>query len=155
MNRICTGSAILDSILGGGFPVGSLISVAGSPGSGKTIFAANWIYNGVEKHGENGLYVSFVEGRKSFIENMRGLGLDFERLERGGKFRFLEMVTLREIGVPAVFEQIIREVLDMKATMLVIDSFSAVSQVIEKPYDTRILVKPSFKFLFWLLLYFQ
>ncbi|MEM1997509.1 MAG: ATPase domain-containing protein, partial [Candidatus Bathyarchaeia archaeon] len=72
------------------------MAVTGPPGVGKTIFAANWIYNGVERLGCKGLYVSFVEGRKSFFENMRGSGLDFERLERAGKFRFLEMVTLKE-----------------------------------------------------------
>ncbi|MEM2726522.1 MAG: ATPase domain-containing protein, partial [Candidatus Bathyarchaeia archaeon] len=140
MNRVSTGNMVLDSVLDGGFPAGSLVAVTGPPGSGKTIFAASWIYNGVERLGCNGLYVSFVEGRRSFIENMRGLGLDFERLERSGRFRFLEMVTVREIGIPAVFEQIIREISDVKASMLVIDSFSAISQVIEKPYDTRILV---------------
>lgn len=140
MSRISTGSGMLDSVLEGGFPVSSLIAVTGPPGSGKTIFAANWIYNCVEKLGGNGLYVSFVEGRKSFIENMRRLGLDFERLEQEGRFKFLDMVTLREVGVPVIFEQIIHEILDMKATALVIDSFSAVSQVIEKPHDTRILV---------------
>ncbi|MEM1673349.1 MAG: ATPase domain-containing protein [Candidatus Bathyarchaeia archaeon] len=140
MNRFSTGSAVLDSVLNGGFPVGSLVAVTGPPGSGKTIFAASWIYNGVERLGCNGLYVSFVEGRRSFIENMCGLGLDFEKLERMGKFRFLEMATLKEAGVPAIIEQILGEIADIGANMLVIDSFSAISQVIEKPYDTRILV---------------
>ncbi|MEM3955629.1 MAG: ATPase domain-containing protein [Candidatus Bathyarchaeia archaeon] len=140
MSRISTGSNVLDSVLDGGFPAGSLVAVTGPPGTGKTIFAANWIYNGVERLGLNGLYVSFVEGRKSFIKNMGGLGLDFERLERTGKFRFLEMITLKEAGVPAIIEQILCEAADMGANMLVIDSFSAVSQVIEKPYDARILV---------------
>ncbi|MEM3590492.1 MAG: ATPase domain-containing protein [Candidatus Bathyarchaeia archaeon] len=128
------------SVLGGGFPAGSLVAVTGPPGVGKTIFAANWIYNGVERLGCKGLYVSFVEGRKSFFENMRGSGLDFERLERAGKFRFLEMVTLKEAGLPAIIEQILGEVADIKANMLVIDSFSAIAQVIEKPYDMRMLV---------------
>ncbi|MEM2714272.1 MAG: ATPase domain-containing protein, partial [Candidatus Bathyarchaeia archaeon] len=140
MNRISTGSAVLDYVFEGGFQPGSLIAVTGPPGTGKTIFATSWIYNGVERLGLKGLYASFVEGRKSFIENMRGLGLDFENIERSGGFRFLEMATLKEIGVPAVFEQILGEAADMGASMLVIDSFSAISQVIEKPYDTRILV---------------
>lgn len=140
MSRLSSGSAVLDSVLDGGFPAGSLIAVTGPPGSGKTIFAANWIYNGVERFGCNGLYVSFIEGRKSFIENMRSLGLDFEKLEHTGKFRFLEMATLKEISIPVIIEHILSEVADMRANMLVIDSFSAISQVIEKPYDTRILV---------------
>lgn len=131
---------MLDSTLNGGFPAGSLITVTGPPGSGKTVFAANWIYNGIEKHGLNGVYMSFIEGYKSFIKNMHGLGLDFEKLENTGKFRFMEMATLREVSVPTVFEQILQEVYNVKASMLVIDSFSAISQVMEKPYDPRILI---------------
>ncbi|MEM4451531.1 MAG: ATPase domain-containing protein [Nitrososphaerota archaeon] len=138
VNRISTGSVELDSVLGGGFPAGSLIVVTGPPGTGKTIFAANWIYNNIKKFGEKGLYVNFVEGHKSFIENMRSLGLDFEELERTGKFRFLESVTLKESGIPAIFEQILSEIVNTKASMLVIDSFSAISQVMEKPYEARI-----------------
>ncbi|MEM2587012.1 MAG: RAD55 family ATPase, partial [Candidatus Bathyarchaeia archaeon] len=62
MSCISTGSDVLDSVLDGGFPAGSLVAVTGPPGTGKTIFAANWIYNGVERLGCNGLYASFVEG---------------------------------------------------------------------------------------------
>jgi len=140
INKVPTGASVLDEVVGGGFPAGSLVAVTGPPGSGKTIFAANWVYNNIEKLGLKGLYVSFVEGRKNFIENMRGLGLNFEKLERAGKFRFLEMITLKEIGIPAIIEQILSEIADMGADILVIDSFSAILQVIEKSYDARILV---------------
>ncbi|MEM2211447.1 MAG: ATPase domain-containing protein [Nitrososphaerales archaeon] len=139
-NRISTGSVMLDSILNGGFQIGSLICVAGPPGSGKTIFASNWIYNCVDKLGKNGLYVSFVERRKSFIENMHSFGLDFEMLERDGKFKFIEMVTLREVGIPTILEQILNEVVKNKVTILVIDPFSAISQAMEKTFDVRILI---------------
>ena len=39
MSRLTTGDAELDAILGGGLPEGSLIVLAGAPGSGKTILA--------------------------------------------------------------------------------------------------------------------
>ncbi|MEM1674031.1 MAG: ATPase domain-containing protein [Candidatus Bathyarchaeia archaeon] len=103
MERISTGSDVLDLVFEGGFPAGSLIAITGSPGSGKTIFAANWIYSCIKKFDRNGLYVSFVESRKSFIENMRRLGLKFEDLELEGKFKFLEMVTLKEGWSPSNF----------------------------------------------------
>ncbi|MCX8191754.1 MAG: RAD55 family ATPase, partial [Nitrososphaerales archaeon] len=70
MNRISTGSTTLDLILNGGFQIGSLISITGPPGSGKTIFATNWIYNNAEKFDKCGLYVSFIEGYKNFVANM-------------------------------------------------------------------------------------
>jgi len=55
---------------------GSLITIAGAPGVGKTTFASQFIYKGLEK-GENGVYVSFAENRESFLENMKSFGLDF------------------------------------------------------------------------------
>ncbi|MDQ3068074.1 MAG: AAA family ATPase, partial [Actinomycetota bacterium] len=39
MKRLETGVPELDLILGGGVPVGSLVVLAGAPGTGKTILA--------------------------------------------------------------------------------------------------------------------
>jgi len=39
VSRIPTGIAALDLVLGGGFPPGSLVVIAGAPGTGKTILA--------------------------------------------------------------------------------------------------------------------
>ncbi|MEM2816661.1 MAG: ATPase domain-containing protein [Candidatus Bathyarchaeia archaeon] len=100
MKYVSTGIQVLDQILGGGIPRGSLISVTGLPGTGKTIFAANWIHDGMKNYDERAVYVSFVENYETFIQNMASLGFEFEKLEREGKFRFLEMITLKDEGVP-------------------------------------------------------
>ncbi|MCS7116492.1 MAG: AAA family ATPase [Nitrososphaerales archaeon] len=139
MNRISTGSTTLDLILNGGFQTGSLISITGPPGSGKTIFATNWIYNNAEKFDKCGLYVSFIEGYKNFVANMNSLGLDFERLERKGKLKFVEMVTVKGQALPTIIEHILHEITKIGASMLVIDSFSVMSQAIGKAHDVRIL----------------
>ncbi|MEM1514981.1 MAG: ATPase domain-containing protein [Thermoproteota archaeon] len=39
-DKIPTGMDGLDKVIGGGFPRGSLIILAGNPGTGKTIFSA-------------------------------------------------------------------------------------------------------------------
>ena len=39
MERLSTGIPPLDTVLGGGLPVGSLTVLAGLPGTGKTILA--------------------------------------------------------------------------------------------------------------------
>ena len=58
LERVKTGISTLDEILLGGFPRGSIILVAGGPGTGKTIFAAQFIHSGATKYNEKGVYVS-------------------------------------------------------------------------------------------------
>ncbi|MEM2570045.1 MAG: ATPase domain-containing protein, partial [Candidatus Bathyarchaeia archaeon] len=127
-DRVPTGISGLDEIAGGGFPKNSLIILAGNPGTGKTIFSAHFLYYGAANYGEKGVYVSFAESKEAFLKNMRGLGLDFEKLEKEGKFRFLDMVTVRSEAVSTVLEAILKEVSGLGAKRLVIDSFSALAQ---------------------------
>jgi len=135
-----TGIDGLDELLGGGFPRGGLIVLAGNPGTGKTIFSAQFLYRGCVNCGERGIYVSFAEDKEQFYKNMRALGLDFERLEKEGLFSFLDMLTVREAGISPVLELIIGKVAELGAKRLVIDSFSAMAQAFEKPHDARIVL---------------
>jgi len=139
-NRVPTGVSGLDELISGGFPRGSLIVLAGNPGTGKTIFSATFIYNGIVNYGERGIYVSFAENREAFLGNMLSLGLDFERLEEEGMFRFLDMVTAREEAAPTVMETVLREVSGFGAKRLVIDSFSALAQAFKEAHEARIIL---------------
>jgi circadian clock protein KaiC len=49
----------IDRIVGGGFPVGGMISVSGPCGAGKTLFALEYLIRGAMA-GEKGLYISTV-----------------------------------------------------------------------------------------------
>jgi len=140
ISRVPSGVERLDEIIGGGFPRGSLIVLAGNPGTGKTIFSAFFLYNGIVNCGERGIYVSFAESRETFLGNMLSLGLDFEKLEEGGMFSFLDMVTAREEAMPTVMETILNEVSRIGARRLVIDSFSAMAQAFKDPQDARIIL---------------
>src|SRR2546426_10741350 len=46
LDRVPTGIKGLDELLGGGFPDGRCILIVGSPGSGKTTFALQYLYHG-------------------------------------------------------------------------------------------------------------
>ena len=138
-DRISTGIKGLDELVEGGFPKGSFILLAGSPGSGKTIASAQFLYYGAKKAKENGVYISFGERKRVFYDNMKKFSFDFKKLESKGKFKFLDMLTPRdeEISVDtlnAAFEQI----LAIKAKRLVIDSFSALSLAFSRKIDARI-----------------
>src|SRR3989475_10932386 len=108
--RVATGVPGLDDLLEGGFPTGSLITLAGRPGTGKTIFASQFLYQGARERGEPGMYVSMLEGRKAYFRNMNRLGLDLLPLEKKDLLRFLEMPTLGAAGLPAIWEEIVRNI---------------------------------------------
>ena len=138
--RVSTGSEELDRIIDGGFPEGSLILVTGNPGTGKTVFSARFLYRGVVDYDENGVYVNFAENRETFYRNMRAFEFDFERFEKEGRFRYLDMLTVRESTISSVIRLILEEVSRVKAKRLVIDSFSAIAQAFKRPHDARILI---------------
>ena len=58
--RISTGMSGLDDILGGGFDPDRLYLVEGTPGSGKTTLALQFLLEGV-KRGEKVLYITLSE----------------------------------------------------------------------------------------------
>ena len=59
-DRVSTGNAGLDLVLGGGLPAQRLYLVEGAPGSGKTTLALQFLLEGV-KAGERVLYVTLSE----------------------------------------------------------------------------------------------
>jgi len=65
--RIPSGIPDLDEMLEGGFPAGSLITLAGRPGTGKTIFGSHFLYKGGMDLKQPGMYVSMLEGRRSRV----------------------------------------------------------------------------------------
>jgi circadian clock protein KaiC len=73
--RIATGIPRLDAMLGGrGFFRGSSILLTGTPGTGKTIVAANFAQAACRR-GERTLFFSFEESPNQIIRNMHSIGL--------------------------------------------------------------------------------
>src|SRR3954468_6486390 len=79
VEKTLTGIAGFDQITGGGLPAGRPTLVCGGPGSGKTIFAVEFLVRGAAL-GEPGVLVSFEERREDLARNMVALGFDLERL---------------------------------------------------------------------------
>jgi circadian clock protein KaiC len=90
MKKVPTGLEGLDDMLGGGLPSGRCTLVCGGPGSGKTTFCIQFLYNGITECGEAGLYVSLGESPVHLRENMAGFGWDIERLEKEGKLKVID-----------------------------------------------------------------
>ncbi len=139
-DRVSTGVVGLDELIEGGLPRGSMTILAGSPGSGKTIASAQFLYHGAKECAENGIYVSLSERKEVFMRNMERFGLDFAPLEKQGSFRFLDFATTREAGVSSILNAVLKEAFSIKAERLVVDSFSALSLAFEKMIDARVVL---------------
>ncbi|MEM2228428.1 MAG: ATPase domain-containing protein [Candidatus Bathyarchaeia archaeon] len=140
IKRIKTGIDGLNEVIEGGFPKGSLILLAGEPGTGKTVFSIQFLTKGCEL-GEPGVYASFAEAKDTLINNsFRHLGVDLAKFEAEGKLKVLDFTAMREEAVSTILEMILREVEALKAERLVIDSFSAIAQAFKEPIEVRIIV---------------
>ena len=84
--RISTGIARLDHMLGGGLFRGSTLLVSGTSGTGKTSIGAHLV-NSACARGERALLVLFEESPDQFMRNMRSLGLDLRPWVDAGLLR--------------------------------------------------------------------
>jgi len=100
MERAETGIKGFDELLGGGLPKGKSILLVGGPGSGKTIFAIQYLLNGARKD-ERGLYVTLAERPDHVKSDVASFGWDIDRFENEGKILFLDATFLRRSGKPA------------------------------------------------------
>ncbi len=140
VNRKPTGIPGFDELVQGGLPTYSLTLLAGNPGTAKTTFASQFLYNGAVNYKEAGVYVSFSEDRDSFKLAMSQYGMNFEELENKKMFSFLDMLTPRGSIVKETTDIILKEVEKLKAKRLVIDSFNALSIGLRDMASARIFL---------------
>jgi circadian clock protein KaiC len=135
-SRVSTGIEGLDSQIQGGLPAGSITVLAGRPGTGKTLFAASFLYQGAS-NGESCVYLSFAESRAQFISNMNKFGLDFQQLIDKKVFEFIDLTTVSTEAVSDALNIVLNRVVETGAKRLVVDSFSAIAQAFDKMIDAR------------------
>ncbi|TXT59106.1 MAG: KaiC-like protein 2 [Promethearchaeota archaeon] len=79
-----------ESISKGGLPKNRLTLISGTPGSGKTIFSAQFLASGIMENGESGVFVTFEESPEDIKTNMRNFGWMIERWEEENKWSFVD-----------------------------------------------------------------
>jgi circadian clock protein KaiC len=77
---LTTGISGVDDILRGGFPPDCLYMVTGTPGSGKTSLAIQFLLEGV-RVGEPSLYITLSESRKEITKVARSHGWNLEGID--------------------------------------------------------------------------
>ncbi|MCK5024145.1 MAG: AAA family ATPase [Thermoplasmata archaeon] len=82
VKRVNTYVKGLDKVMQGGIPEGSVVLVAGKPGTMKSSFAFNILYHNANKNDCSGVYVTLEQSRDSLLANMDGLGMKLGGLEK-------------------------------------------------------------------------
>lgn len=82
INRVKTFIKGLDKEMNGGVPEGSVVLIAGKPGTMKSSLAFNILYHNANQDDVSGVYVTLEQSRESLLLNMDGLGMKLSGLEK-------------------------------------------------------------------------
>src|SRR3954470_18427637 len=89
VQKLRTGISSLDIIAKGGLPKNRTTLISGTAGSGKTIFAVQFLAAGIAA-GVNGVFVTFEESANDIRKNMQSFGWDLQKWEAEGKLAFVD-----------------------------------------------------------------
>ena len=120
--RLSCGVAELDAMMGGGIPEGDSMLIAGPSGSGKSVFATQFVAAGLSR-GEPGIIAIFEERPDEYAGRAENLGMDFEKSQQDGKLNILYLRPL-DLSVDETLREIIDAVERTGAKRLVIDSLA-------------------------------
>jgi KaiC/GvpD/RAD55 family RecA-like ATPase len=141
--RVPTGIEGFDQLCGGGLIRNRTYVVEGVCGSGKSLFALQFLYNGITKYQESGIFLATEERPALIRENALNFGWDLKRLEDENKLVIIDgsstkigvpsterFVDIRPFDVDSIIDQIISVQEEIKAQRAVIDSSTAIGYMI-------------------------
>lgn len=94
LERLEVGIPGFDVVARGGLPAGRSTLIAGTAGSGKTLFGVQFLISGIEQYGQAGVLVSFDEPGPEIARNVLSLGWDLEAHRQSGKLVILDMAAV-------------------------------------------------------------
>ena len=132
VEKIPTSILGFDEIAHGGVPKGRTTLLAGTSGSGKTVFAMQFLIGGINDQNEPGVFVTFEETPQDITKNMKGFGWDLQRWVDEGKLIFVdaspsedETVEVGEFDLSAFLARILHAIKKVNAKRVALDSISA------------------------------
>ena len=130
VDRIPTGIEGLDPLIGGGFLPGKLYIVLGGAGTGKTVFALQYLNQGLEQ-GEGGIYVTTMIKPDDLIAYGDSFGWDFTRHVHEKRLAVLEVPT-----------QLTHEDADLKKRIDVRTIMTDLTRHIKRANVRRVVIDP-------------
>ncbi len=145
VERVKTGIPGFDEILNGGIPKRNVVLLSGGPGTGKSIFGQQYLWNGLQK-GEPGVLVTLEEHPVQVRINMRQFGWDVRRYEQEGLFAIVDAFTAG-IGEAAKRERyVVRDPTDVGLLIDILREAireTGAQRVVIDSVSTLYLTKPS------------
>jgi len=129
-DRVPTGIPGFDTLIKGGFVQNSVNLLTGGPGTGKTLFALQFMYNKI-KDGKNCLFITFEESLPGLFEDALDQGWEFQKYEREKKCMF---IAFEPVSSPSTFEHLTNIIKNGKISIVVIDSISVMAMAFENNY---------------------
>ncbi len=133
-----------DDISHGGLPAGRTTLVSGTSGTGKTLFAVQFLYSGIIYFDQPGIFVTFEESPADIIKNAFSFGWDLQKLIDEGKLFILDASpdpegqdVIGNFDLSALIERIQYAIRKYKARRVSIDSVTSVFQ----QYDAASVVR--------------
>jgi KaiC/GvpD/RAD55 family RecA-like ATPase len=132
-----------------GFPQHTINLLSGPPGSAKSLFGLQYIYNGAKYANEPGIFLALEESRENIVRAAHSYGMDLEAMEKAqllyiidlGKMR-MESSAMEEIEWSLVSFETLQDFLRnhlsfSHAKRLVLDSITAAGIYYTSPEQMR------------------
>ena len=159
-----TGITGLNDLLSEGFPEGRVFLLVGGPGTGKTIFAGQFIYKGITEFNQNGIYISLDESKNHFLSEMSTFGWNFAKAEEEKKFVFIdatkmsrsalarrnafgEQTTLRgkQLPIDKLIDELENKIREINAKRVAIDTLATLFQRFPETIERRAAIVDLFE----------
>jgi len=154
LEKCPTGIVGFDDISSGGLPRGRPTLLAGQAGSGKTLFALEFVLHGIEQFHEAGVFVSFEESPEELATNIASIGFNLARHQQENRLRVLhldidpsEMIEAGEYDLEGLFLRLDAAIEATGARRIALD---AVENLFSAFTDLRILRAEFRRLMNWL-----
>jgi circadian clock protein KaiC len=139
-DRIRTGNAVTDGILGGGFPANTINIVMGQPGTGKTILVEQILFANASDDRPVLYLTTLSEPLAKVVRFVQGFEF-FDETKLGTAVRYEDIGAELSSGGLSILVPRVREAIKLqRPAMIVIDSFKALHDLSDSVVEFRQLV---------------
>ncbi len=155
LDKVATGIAGFEEISYGGLPKGRSTLISGSSGSGKTIFACQFLVEGILQFNEPGVFVTFEENVRDLRQNVESFGWKISSYEKKKQWRFVDATVepgseskiVGEYDLDALIVRIMGMIDEVGAKRIVLDS---IGSLFHHFFDPAIIRRELYKILSFL-----